>query len=283
MAGQAFKDCPKTVSGLFRDFRFFAERFLRFTIKIKLNNMPPYAIETFDLTKRFNEHTAVDRLNLRVEEGTIHSLLGPNGAGKTTVLNMLSGILKPTGGSAKILGYDVEKEPEKAKSLVGYLPEEPQIYEILTVKEFLRLIGRAYSVPKGDLEVRIDEYLKLFDLNRVEQVFCGALSHGMKQRVVVCSVLIHNPKVILLDEPFYGLDPATGRLFRDLLKDKMAGGATILVSTHILEIAERFNGKVTILNESKVVAEGTLEDLREKAGASGDSTLEDVFLALTER
>jgi ABC-2 type transport system ATP-binding protein len=251
--------------------------------KLKLKNMPQYAIETFDLTKRFSEHTAVDRLNLKVEEGTVHSLLGPNGAGKTTVLNMLSGILKPTSGSAKILGYDIGKEPEKAKSLIGYLPEEPQIYEILTVREFLRLIGRAYSVPKGELEGRIDEYLKLFDLKRVEQVFCGALSHGMKQRVVVCSVLIHDPKVILLDEPFYGLDPASGRLFKELLKDKAANGTTILVSTHILEIAERFSGRVTILNESRVVAEGTLEELREKAGTSGDSSLEDVFLALTER
>jgi ABC-2 type transport system ATP-binding protein len=245
--------------------------------------MPQYAIETFDLTKRFNEHTAVDRLNLRVEEGTIHSLLGPNGAGKTTVLNMLSGILRPTEGSVKIMNIDVVKEPEKAKSLVGYLPEEPQIYEILTVREFLRLIGRAYSVPRDGLEGRIDKYLKLFGLNKVEQVFCGALSHGMKQRVVVCSVLVHDPKVILLDEPFYGLDPATGRLFRDLLREKAADGATILVSTHILEIAERFGGRVTILNESRIVAEGTLEELREKAGASGDSSLEDVFLALTER
>jgi len=245
--------------------------------------MPQYAIETFDITKRFNEHTAVDRLNLRVEEGTIHSLLGPNGAGKTTVLNMLSGILRPTEGSVKIMNIDVVKEPEKAKSLVGYLPEEPQIYEILTVREFLRLIGRAYSVPRDGLEGRIDKYLKLFGLNKVEQVFCGALSHGMKQRVVVCSVLVHDPKVILLDEPFYGLDPATGRLFRDLLREKAADGATILVSTHILEIAERFGGRVTILNESRIVAEGTLEELREKAGASGDSSLEDVFLALTER
>jgi len=245
--------------------------------------MPQYAIETFDLTKRFNEHTAVDRLNLRVEDGTIHSLLGPNGAGKTTVLNMLSGILRPTEGSVKIMNIDVVKEPEKAKSLVGYLPEEPQIYEILTVREFLRLIGRAYSVPRDGLEGRIDKYLKLFGLNKVEQVFCGALSHGMKQRVVVCSVLVHDPKVILLDEPFYGLDPATGRLFRDLLREKAADGATILVSTHILEIAERFGGRVTILNESRIVAEGTLEELREKAGASGDSSLEDVFLALTER
>jgi ABC-2 type transport system ATP-binding protein len=245
--------------------------------------MSQYAIETFDLTKQFGEHTAVDCLNLKVEEGTIHSLLGPNGAGKTTVLNMLSGVLKPTKGSAQILGLDVNKEPEKAKNLIGYLPEEPQIYEILTIREFLRLIGRAYSVPKDVLEGRIDEYLKLFDLKRVEQVFCGALSHGMKQRVVVCSVLIHDPKVILLDEPFYGLDPASSRLFKEFLKDRASKGSTILVSTHILEIAERFCDKVTILNEGKVVAEGTLDELRIKAGIGEDTTLEDAFLALTRR
>ena len=245
--------------------------------------MPQYTIETFDLTKRFSEHTAVDGLNLKVEEGIIHSLLGPNGAGKTTVLNMLSGVLKPTSGSAQILGYNVDKEPEKAKSLIGYLPEEPQIYEILTIREFLRLIGRAYSVPKDVLEGRIDEYLKLFDLKRVEQVFCGALSHGMKQRVVVCSVLIHDPKVILLDEPFYGLDPASSRLFKEFLKDRASKGSTILISTHILEIAERFCDKVTILNEGKVVAEGTLDELKSKAGIGEDTTLEDAFLALTKR
>jgi ABC-2 type transport system ATP-binding protein len=245
--------------------------------------MPQYAIETFDLTKRFGEHIAVDCLNLKVEEGTIHTLLGPNGAGKTTVLNMLSGVLKPTKGTAQILGHNIDKEPEKAKNLIGYLPEEPQIYEILTVREFLRLIGRAYSVPKSELEGRIDEYLKLFDLTSVEQVFCGALSHGMKQRVVVCSVLIHDPKVILLDEPFYGLDPASSRLFKVFLRERVAKGCTILVSTHILEIAERFCDKVTILNEGRVAAEGTLEELRVKAGAGKDTSLEDVFLVLTGR
>ncbi len=245
--------------------------------------MQKYAIETFDLTKRFGEHTAVNGLNLKVEEGTIHSLLGPNGAGKTTVLNMLSGVLKPTSGSAKILSFDVDKESEKAKNTIGYLPEEPQIYETLTIREFLRLIGRAYSVPKETLEGRIDDYLKLFDLKRVEQVFCGALSHGMKQRVVVCSVLIHDPKVILLDEPFYGLDPASSRLFKELLKGMVARGGTILVSTHVLEIAERFCDKVTILNEGKVVAEGTMEELKTKAGIGEDTTLEDAFLVLTRR
>ena len=245
--------------------------------------MPKYAVETFDLTKRFGEHTAVNGLNLKVEEGTIHSLLGPNGAGKTTVLNMLSGVLKPTSGSAKILNFDVDNEPEKAKNTIGYLPEEPQIYETLTIREFLRLIGRAYSVSKETLEGRIDKYLKLFDLKRVEQVFCGALSHGMKQRVVVCSVLIHDPKVILLDEPFYGLDPASSRLFKELLKDRVAKGGTILVSTHVLEIAERFCDQVTILNEGKVVAEGTMNELKTKAGMGEDTTLEDAFLVLTRR
>ncbi|MBS7614993.1 ABC transporter ATP-binding protein [Candidatus Bathyarchaeota archaeon] len=245
--------------------------------------MQQYAVETFDLTKRFGNYTAVNGLNLRVEKGTIHSLLGPNGAGKTTVLNMLSGVLKPTSGSAKILGFDVEKEPEKSKSLVGYLPEEPQIYETLTVKELLRLVGRAYSVPNEALEKSIDEYLELFDLKRVEQAFCGALSHGMKQRVVVCSVLIHDPKVILLDEPFYGLDPASSRLFKELLRTKAADGCSILVSTHILEIAERFCDRVTILNEGRIVAEGTMDEMKAKAGMDENTTLEDAFLALTRR
>ncbi|MBS7656750.1 MAG: ABC transporter ATP-binding protein [Candidatus Bathyarchaeia archaeon] len=245
--------------------------------------MQQYAVETFDLTKRFGNYTAVNGINLRVEAGTIHSLLGPNGAGKTTVLNMLSGVLKPTSGSAKILGFDVEKEPEKSKSLVGYLPEEPQIYETLTVREFLRLVGRAYSLPNDVLENRIDEYLELFDLKRVEQNFCGALSHGMKQRVVVCSILVHDPKVILLDEPFYGLDPASSRLFKEILRDKATNGCSILVSTHILEIAERLCDRVTILSEGRIVAEGTMDELKAKAGMIENTTLEDAFLALTRR
>ena len=243
--------------------------------------MPEYTIETFDLTKRFDEHTAVDCLSFQVAQGTIHSLLGPNGAGKTTVLNMLSGVIRPTSGSARIFGHDVVKEPEEAKALIGYLPEEPEIYEILTVREFLRLIGRAYNIPRKDLEKRIDTYVQRFDLKRVEQVYCGALSHGMKQRVVVCSVLIHDPKVILLDEPFYGLDPAASRIFRESLKESLEKGGTILVSTHVLEIAERFSDRVTILNEGRVVAEGTLAELKAKAGMGKDTPLEDAFLALT--
>jgi len=156
--------------------------------------MPEYTIETFDLTKRFGEHTAVDCLSFQVAQGTIHSLLGPNGAGKTTVLNMLSGVIKPTSGSALILGHDVVKEPEKAKALIGYLPEEPEIYEILTVKEFLRLIGRAYSIPRDDLEKRIDFYLQRFDLRHVEQFYCGALSHGMKQRWLYAQLYYMTPR-----------------------------------------------------------------------------------------
>ncbi len=245
--------------------------------------MRQYAIETDDLTKKFGSHVAVDRLNLQVEQGSIHSLLGPNGAGKTTILNMLSGVVKPTRGSAWILGYDVVKRSAKAKALIGYLPEQPAIYEILTVREFLSLVGRAYSVPKEALERRIDKYLEWFDLKRFEQTFCGALSHGLKQRVVVCSVLIHEPRVILLDEPFYGLDPASSRLFKEFLKAKSKEGGTILVSTHVLEVVERFCDKVTILNSGRVVASGSLEELKTKAGVDDDKTLEDAFLALTRR
>jgi len=243
--------------------------------------MLEYAIETIDLTKRFGDHVAVDRLNLHVEKGSIHSLLGPNGAGKTTILNMLSGVAMPTSGTARILGYDVVKEPKRAKASIGYLPEQPAIYEILTVREFLKLIGRAYEIPRDRLEERIDEYLEWFDLKRFERTFCGALSHGLKQRVVVCSVLIHDPKVILLDEPFYGLDPASIRLFKDFLKTRVDEGGTILVSTHVLEVDERFCDKVTVINQGCVLASGSLEELKAKAGIEEGKTLEDAFLALT--
>jgi ABC-2 type transport system ATP-binding protein len=245
--------------------------------------MPEYAIETVDLTKRFGNHIAVDGLDLQVEHGSVHSLLGPNGAGKTTILNMLSGVIKPTRGTARILGYDVVKEAVKAKGLIGYLPEQPAIYEILTVREFLNLVGRAYAVPKETLEKTIDEYLEWFDLKRFERTFCGALSHGLKQRVVVCSVLIHDPKVVLLDEPFYGLDPASSRLFKEFLKARVEKGGTILVSTHVLEVVERFCDKVTIINQGRIIAAGSLDQLKAQAGVEKDKTLEDAFLALTRR
>lgn len=245
--------------------------------------MPKYAIETFDLTKHFGDHVAVNGLNLRVERGSTHGFLGPNGAGKTTILNILSGVIKPTSGTARILGYDVAKEPQKAKMSIGYLPEEPAIYELLTVREFLELIGRAYVVPREELDKRIDQYLELFGLKQVGQTFCGALSHGLKQRVVVCSVLIHSPEVILLDEPFYGLDPASSRLFRESLKARVKEGSTVVVSTHVLEVAEKFCKKVTVMNEGRLVASGGPEELKVEARVGRDASLEDAFLALTRR
>ncbi|MEM2904385.1 MAG: ABC transporter ATP-binding protein [Candidatus Bathyarchaeia archaeon] len=245
--------------------------------------MPEYAIETSELTKCFGDHVAVDRLNLRVERGSIHGLLGPNGAGKTTTLNMLAGVTRPTRGTVKILGHDLASEPSKVKASIGYLPDEPAVYEVLTVREFLRLIGRAYGVQKGVLSKRIDEYLEWFGLKSVEETFCGALSHGLKQRVVICSVLIHDPEVILLDEPLYGLDPASSRLFKELLRTKIKEGCAILVSTHILELVERFCDRVTVLNMGRAVASGSLKELRAEAGLGEDASLEDAFLAVTRR
>ncbi len=245
--------------------------------------MPKYAIETFDLTKRFADHVAVNGLNLHVGCGSIHCFVGPNGAGKTTILNILSGVIKPTSGTARILGYDVVKESQKAKLSIGYLPEEPAIYELLTVREFLELIGRAYVVPRVELDERIDRHLELFDLKQVEQTFCGALSHGLKQRVVVCSVLIHEPEVILLDEPFYGLDPASSRLFRESLEVRVKEGNTVVVSTHVLEVAEKFCDEVTVINEGRSVASGRPEELKVEARVGEYASLEDAFLALTMR
>lgn len=245
--------------------------------------MPNYAIETSNLTKRFGDHVAVNGLSLNVEQGSVHGFLGPNGAGKTTILNILSGVTKPTSGTAHVLGYDVVEEPEKAKMVIGYLPEEPAIYELLTVRELLTLIGRAYAVPGKELDERIDKYLDRFDLKQVEKTFCGALSHGLKQRVVVCSVLIHDPEVILLDEPFYGLDPASSRLFKESLKARVKEEGTIVVSTHVLEVAEKFCDKVTVINEGRLVASGGPEELKGEARVGEDASLEDAFLALTGR
>jgi len=238
-----------------------------------------YAIETFRLTKYYGSLLAVNQVNLKVKRGKIHGLVGPNGAGKTTILKILCGILKPSSGDAKILRYSVLREPLKVKSLIGYIPERIYAYDALTVTEFLRFIGQLYQIPKGTLSARIEKYMEMFELEDYRDFFLDTLSKGLLQRVMVVSLFIREPKVYILDEPFYGLDPHSSWMFKKLLKEKVEEGASVLLSTHILEVVERFADTITIIDRGRIIAEGVLEELKKKTGE--DRSLEAVFLKLT--
>ncbi len=237
------------------------------------------AIETFDLTKKFGEFVAVDGLNLNVKEGEIFGLLGPNGAGKSTTIKMLIGLLKPSGGRITVLGSENLME---YKGYTGYLPESPALYEYLTIKEFLTFIGRIKKVEKDVLDEKIIELAHTFSLEEKLKSYIGSLSHGMRQKVAITATFLADPKVLLLDEPLTGLDPKSQRNFKDIIREKSKDHSSILLSTHILDVAERLCTSVGIFNKGKLLVTGTLDDLRELSASSSSSTLEDVFIKLTE-
>lgn len=237
-------------------------------------------IETHQLTKRYGPVSVVKGLNLEVKSGEIFGFLGPNGAGKTTTIKMLTGLLDPSEGEAFICGYDISKHPTQAKALMAYVPDQPKLYGKLSAREFLHLVAALYRVPKAIIEERAEQLLGMFGLgDRVDELL-ESYSHGMRQKVVLASALIHQPKVILLDEPTVGLDPASARLLKDVLQEMARQGAAIFISTHILEIAERMCHRVAILKDGVLIAQGSPEELRQKVGHSGES-LEDIFLELT--
>ncbi len=236
-------------------------------------------IKTENLTKRFGTATAVNGLNLEVRAGEIFGFLGPNGSGKTTTIKMLTGLLEPTAGSAFICGLDIVKEPAKAKALLAYVPDQPKLYGKLTAREFLALMADLYRMPREISRQRAQQLLAMFDLeNRADELLEG-YSHGMRQKVILAAALIHQPRVLLMDEPTVGLDPASARLLKDVMAELARQGATIFVSTHILEIAERLCHRVGILKEGQLIAQGSPEELRSQVGSS--ESLEDIFLELT--
>ncbi|MDD3072889.1 MAG: ABC transporter ATP-binding protein [Eubacteriales bacterium] len=236
-------------------------------------------IKTENLTKRFGTATAVNGLNLEVRAGEIFGFLGPNGSGKTTTIKMLTGLLEPTAGSAFICGLDIVKEPAAAKALLAYVPDQPKLYGKLTAREFLALMADLYRMPREISRQRAQQLLAMFDLeNRADELLEG-YSHGMRQKVILAAALIHQPRVLLMDEPTVGLDPASARLLKDVMAELARQGATIFVSTHILEIAERLCHRVGILKEGQLIAQGSPEELRSQVGSS--ESLEDIFLELT--
>jgi ABC-2 type transport system ATP-binding protein len=238
------------------------------------------AVELLRVAKQYADVIAVDYIDLDVKRGEIFGLLGPNGSGKTTVLKTILGLVKPDSGSVKVLGINVEDDPVGVKRRVGYVPESPRIYEFLTGLEFLDLTGDIYGMSPSEKKRRIDEYLEALELEGREGDMISSYSQGMKQKVAVISALIHKPELLLLDEPLNALDPRSARIAKDLLRELSLKGVTAIMSTHILEIAQAMCDRIGIMYEGRLLALGTMEELRARARMPG-SDLEDIFLELT--
>ncbi len=232
------------------------------------------------LTKKYGKFVAVDRLELEVPRGQLFGFLGPNGAGKTTTLRMIAGILQPTSGTVQLAGFDVTKEPMKAKERLGFIPDRPYIYEKLTGVEFLRFVAGLYGMTGSELENRIRELLELFDLSDWADSVVESYSHGMRQKLIISSAFVHKPEVIIVDEPMVGLDPKAARTLKDLFREYVQRGNTIMMSTHTLEVAETLCDRIAIIQAGKIRAIGTMHDLRQQATA-GATGLEEIFLQLT--
>jgi ABC-2 type transport system ATP-binding protein len=235
-------------------------------------------IKLVNLTKSYGRLTAVNNINLEIAEGEVFGFLGPNGAGKTTTIRMLAGLLQPTSGSALIGGYDIQKEPLKAKSLTGFIPDRPYLYEKLTAMEFMAFVAQLFEMEKADK--RIADLLELFGLSDWKDELVENFSHGMKQRLVMASALLHHPKALVVDEPMVGLDPRGAKLVKDIFRNLAATGVSIFMSTHTLEIVEQMCTRVAIINKGNIIAEGSVEDLGRMARMPS-SHLEPIFLRLT--
>jgi ABC-2 type transport system ATP-binding protein len=243
---------------------------------------PDAAVATWALTKTFGQKVAVNALSLAVRRGEFFGFLGPNGAGKSTTIKMLVGLLRPSAGSAYIGGVDVWREPLRAKAVMGVLPEQLNLYDRLTGRELIEFAGRLYDLPRDEVRRRTDALLNVLALGDDADKLVVDYSVGMRKKVSLASALIHRPQVLFLDEPFEGIDPVSSRVIRDILRDLTASGTTIFFSSHIMEVVERLCTRVGIINQGTLVAEGTLAELRQRAGASGaeSQTLEDIFLQL---
>jgi len=237
-------------------------------------------IELRNLTKRYGEFTAVDRLSLEVAPGEVLGFLGPNGAGKTTTIRMMAGILKPSAGTAVIGGYDISRNPLEAKRIFGFIPDRPFLYEKLTGGEFLRFVAGLYGLPEPAGRERRGRLLELFDLSAWKDEPVSSYSHGMKQRLVMAAALLHEPRVLIVDEPMVGLDPRAARLVKQIFRESAGAGVSLFLSTHSLEVAAETCDRIAIIFQGRLIAQGTLEELGRAAGGPGRS-LESIFLELT--
>ena len=237
-------------------------------------------IETHNLVKRYGEKIAVNNVSFDVQAGEVFGFLGPNGAGKTTTIKMIVGLLQPTSGTVKVAGYDVQAQALMAKASSGYVPDTPNLYAKLTGRELLRFVGDLYNLDQTRMAQRADELLRVLDLNEAADNTVDSYSHGMQQKASLAAALMHDPKVLVLDEPTVGLDPKSARLIKDILRQMADRGAAVFLSTHILEIAERMCDRIGIINKGELVAVGSMNELR-SLGKAGEVSLEDIFLGLT--
>jgi ABC-2 type transport system ATP-binding protein len=244
-----------------------------------MNPVTP-ALSIKGLTKVY-ERPAVDDLDLTVRAGEFYSLLGPNGAGKTTTLRMVAGLLRPDSGSIAIFGIDALRDPVGAKRLTAWVSDEPMIYEKLTPLEYLGFVAGLWGIDGATAEARARDLVAWLGLGQHANERCEGFSRGMRQKVALAGALVHDPRLIILDEPLTGLDARSARLVKDVLLERVRDGATIIMTTHILEVAERMAERIGVLANGRLIAEGTLAELRRKAGR-GDSSLEDIFLEITE-
>jgi len=232
------------------------------------------------LTKRYGDFTAVDGIDLVVPSGNIFGFLGPNGAGKTTTIRMIAGVLLPTSGRIIIGGDDLAENPERAKSRLGYIPDRPYLYEKLSGREFLRFVAGLWGADGKVTAERGQRLLDLFDLSHWQDELVETYSHGMRQKLLISSALIHQPEIIVVDEPMVGLDPKSARILKDLLRTYVANGGTVFLSSHTLEVVEVLCDGLAIIHEGRIIAQGNMGELRKQAQA-GEAHLEEIFLKVT--
>ena len=236
-------------------------------------------IEIKELSKSFGELKAVDSLSLSIPKGELFCFLGPNGAGKTTTIKMLTGLMKSDSGTIEVGNHDIKKYPVEAKRIMGYIPDTPYIYEHLTPVEYIEFVADLYKVSAERVVVTMDGDFKKLGLEQYKDTLVRDLSHGFRQRLIYVATFLHEPQVMFVDEPLVGLDPYTIRVIKDLLRSRVKAGTTIFLTTHILAVAEEIADRIGIISDGKLVALGTLDELRKQVGT--DDSLEDIFLQLT--
>jgi ABC-2 type transport system ATP-binding protein len=237
-------------------------------------------IELKDVTKKYGAKTAVNSLSLEIAAGELFAFLGPNGAGKTTTIKLMCGLLFPTSGTVRVGGYDLSTEGDQARQQISYVPDQPYLYEKLTGREFLRFIADMYGLPPTLGQEQIEEMIQVFELSDFVDDLTERFSHGMRQRTVFAGALLHDPQVLIVDEPTVGLDPRSVRLLKDLLRQRADDGMTVFLSTHSLDIAQQLADRIGIVEHGRLISCGSLQMLRKHAALDG--SLEDVFLKITE-
>ncbi|HSG46933.1 MAG TPA: ABC transporter ATP-binding protein [Longimicrobiales bacterium] len=233
------------------------------------------------LRKQYGAFTAVKGVDLEVRAGEVFGFLGPNGAGKTTTIRMVAGVLEPTAGDVLVGGYDLHRDPQAAKRLLGYIPDRPYLYEKLSGGEFLRFVAGLWGKDGPETEARADRLLSLFSLTDWKDELIESYSHGMRQKLLISSALLHQPRLIVVDEPMVGLDPRAAKILKDLFRAFADEGGTVFLSTHTLEVAEALCDRIAIISQGEIIARGTMEELRAEAAGDGSARLEEIFLKVT--